>query len=81
MVDGALTYSDAQVKRDIANLKSAVAKAKANGAFLPVVAPASALPGAKNEHLAALGSVDIALDPDSGSRDARSRERDVRRVR
>src|SRR5262245_45469827 len=50
VVDGALTYSDAQVKRDIANLKSAVAKAKANGAFLPVVAPASALPGAKNEH-------------------------------
>jgi 5-methyltetrahydropteroyltriglutamate--homocysteine methyltransferase len=50
VVDGALTYSDAQVKRDIANLKSAVAKAKAPGAFLPVVAPASALPGAKNEH-------------------------------
>jgi 5-methyltetrahydropteroyltriglutamate--homocysteine methyltransferase len=50
VVDGALTYSDTQVKRDIANLKSAAAKAKANGAFLPVVAPASALPGAKNEH-------------------------------
>jgi 5-methyltetrahydropteroyltriglutamate--homocysteine methyltransferase len=50
VVNGALTYSDAQVKRDIANLKSAVAKAKAPGAFLPVVAPASALPGAKNEH-------------------------------
>jgi 5-methyltetrahydropteroyltriglutamate--homocysteine methyltransferase len=50
VVNGALTYSDTQVKRDIANLKSAVAKAKAPGAFLPVVAPASALPGAKNEH-------------------------------
>jgi 5-methyltetrahydropteroyltriglutamate--homocysteine methyltransferase len=50
VVNGALTYSDTQVKRDIANLKSAVAKAKAHGAFLPVVAPASALPGAKNEH-------------------------------
>jgi 5-methyltetrahydropteroyltriglutamate--homocysteine methyltransferase len=50
VVNGALTYSDAQVKRDIANLKSAVAKAKVAGAFLPVVAPASALPGAKNEH-------------------------------
>ena len=39
-----LTYSDIQVKRDIANLKAAAAKAKAPGAFLPVVAPASALP-------------------------------------
>jgi 5-methyltetrahydropteroyltriglutamate--homocysteine methyltransferase len=50
VVSGPLTYSDTQVKRDIANLKSATAKAKAGGAFLPVVAPASALPGAKNEH-------------------------------
>ncbi len=50
VVNGALTYSDAQVKRDIANLKAAAAKANAGGAFLPVVAPASALPGAKNEH-------------------------------
>jgi 5-methyltetrahydropteroyltriglutamate--homocysteine methyltransferase len=50
VVNGPLTYSDTQVKRDIANLKSAVAKANAGGAFLPVVAPASALPGAKNEH-------------------------------
>jgi len=39
-----------QVKRDIANLKAAAAKAKVAGAFLPVVAPASALPNAKNEH-------------------------------
>jgi 5-methyltetrahydropteroyltriglutamate--homocysteine methyltransferase len=52
IVNGPLTYSDTQVKRDIANLKSAAAKAKAVGAFLPVVAPASALPGAKNEHYA-----------------------------
>jgi 5-methyltetrahydropteroyltriglutamate--homocysteine methyltransferase len=50
VVSGPLTYSDVQVKRDIANLKAAAAKAKATGAFLPVVAPASALPGAKNEH-------------------------------
>jgi 5-methyltetrahydropteroyltriglutamate--homocysteine methyltransferase len=50
VVNRPLTYSDVQVKRDIANLKSAVAKTKAAGAFLPVVAPASALPGAKNEH-------------------------------
>ena len=32
------------VKRDIATLKAAAAKANANGAFLPVVAPASACP-------------------------------------
>jgi len=38
-----------QVGRDIENLKSAARKAGANGAFLPVVAPASALPGGKNE--------------------------------
>jgi 5-methyltetrahydropteroyltriglutamate--homocysteine methyltransferase len=50
VVNAPLTYSDVQVKRDIANLKAAAAKAKAPGAFLPVVAPASALPNAKNEH-------------------------------
>ena len=50
VVAGALTYSDAQVKRDIANLKGALAKVNVTGAFLPVVAPASALPNAKNEH-------------------------------
>ena len=38
-----------QVARDIGNLQNAAKKAKAPGAFLPVVAPASALPGAKNE--------------------------------
>ena len=52
VVNGPLTYNDATVKRDIATLKAAAAKANATGAFLPVVAPASALPGAKNEHYA-----------------------------
>jgi 5-methyltetrahydropteroyltriglutamate--homocysteine methyltransferase len=51
VINGALKYTgQSQVQRDIANLKAAVAKAKVEGAFLPVVAPASALPGAKNEH-------------------------------
>ena len=50
VVNGELRYSDVQVKRDIANLKAAAAKVKVAGAFLPVVAPASALPNAKNEH-------------------------------
>src|ERR1700738_118716 len=44
IVDGPLTYNDATVKRDIATLKAAATKANATGAFLPVVAPASALP-------------------------------------
>jgi 5-methyltetrahydropteroyltriglutamate--homocysteine methyltransferase len=52
VVDAPLTYSDVQVKRDIANLQTAAAKAKVAGAFLPVVAPSSALPNAKNEHYA-----------------------------
>jgi 5-methyltetrahydropteroyltriglutamate--homocysteine methyltransferase len=52
VVDAPLTYSDVQVRRDIANLQAAAAKAKVAGAFLPVVAPASALPNAKNEHYA-----------------------------
>ena len=54
VVNGPLTYSPKQVARDIANLKAALSKAKASHpsleAFLPVVAPASALPGAKIEH-------------------------------
>jgi len=50
VVNGELRYSDRQVKRDIANLKAAAAKAGVKEAFLPVVAPASALPNAKNEH-------------------------------
>jgi 5-methyltetrahydropteroyltriglutamate--homocysteine methyltransferase len=49
VVSGALAYSDVQVKRDIANIKAAAAQANVE-AFLPVVAPASALPNAKNEH-------------------------------
>ena len=52
VVNGPLTYDAASVKRDIARLKAAATKHKAHGAFLPVVAPASALPGAKNEHYA-----------------------------
>src|SRR5271166_2064454 len=50
VVNGPIRYCDAQVKRDIANLKAAAAKAGVKEAFLPVVAPASALPNAKNEH-------------------------------
>jgi len=61
VVSEALTYSDTQVKRDIANIKAAVTKAKAHAAFLPVVAPASALPGAKNEHYADEKSLLFAL--------------------
>jgi 5-methyltetrahydropteroyltriglutamate--homocysteine methyltransferase len=54
IVNGPIAYSDQQVLRDIANLKAGLAKAKQRhpslSAFLPVVAPASALPGAKNEY-------------------------------
>jgi len=54
VVNGPIQYSDTQVLRDIRNIKAGVAAAKAKhrslAAFLPVVAPASALPGAKNEH-------------------------------
>ena len=61
IVGGPLTYNDATVKRDIATLKAAAAKANATGAFLPVVAPASALPGAKNDHYADEKSLLFAL--------------------
>ena len=54
IVNGPIAYPGQQVLRDIANLKAALATAKARhpslSAFLPVVAPASALPGAKNEY-------------------------------
>ncbi len=54
VVNGPIKYAGQQVARDIANLKAGVAKAKDKhpslAAFLPVVAPASALPGAKIEH-------------------------------
>jgi 5-methyltetrahydropteroyltriglutamate--homocysteine methyltransferase len=49
--NGPITYvGHKELQRDIDNLKAAVAKVKVEGAFLPVVAPASALPNAKNEH-------------------------------
>jgi len=53
--NGPIAYSGArQVSRDIRNLKSGIARANdrnpALAGFLPVVAPASALPGAKVEH-------------------------------
>jgi 5-methyltetrahydropteroyltriglutamate--homocysteine methyltransferase len=54
VVNGPIKYAAQQVARDIANLKAGVAKARDKhpslAAFLPVVAPASALPGAKIEH-------------------------------
>ena len=54
VVNGPIRYAKQQVARDIANLKAAVAKAQSEhpalAGFLPVVAPASALPGAKIEH-------------------------------
>jgi 5-methyltetrahydropteroyltriglutamate--homocysteine methyltransferase len=54
VVNGPIRYSPQQVTRDIQNLQAGVAKAKdkhpSRAAFLPVVAPASALPGAKIEH-------------------------------
>ncbi len=54
IVSGPLRYSGRQVQRDIGNLKAGVAKAKERhpqlAGFLPVVAPASALPGAKLEY-------------------------------
>jgi 5-methyltetrahydropteroyltriglutamate--homocysteine methyltransferase len=61
VVNSALRYSDIQVKRDIANLKAAAAKAGVKDAFLPVVAPASALPNAKNEHYPDEKSLLLAL--------------------
>ena len=54
VVNGPIRYAKQQVARDIANLKAAVVKAQSEhpalAGFLPVVAPASALPGAKIEH-------------------------------
>jgi 5-methyltetrahydropteroyltriglutamate--homocysteine methyltransferase len=54
VVNGPIKYAKQQVTRDIANLKAGVAKVQgkhpALAGFLPVVAPASALPGAKIEH-------------------------------
>jgi len=51
IVTGAITYTGtAELQRDIANLKAGVANVEGGTGFLPVVAPASALPNAKNEH-------------------------------
>ena len=49
--NGAIKYvGQKELQRDIDNLKAATAKVKVEGAFLPVVAPASALPNVKDEH-------------------------------
>ncbi len=54
VVNAPIRYSAQQVSRDIRNLKAGIAKVSERypslAGFLPVVAPASALPGAKNEH-------------------------------
>jgi 5-methyltetrahydropteroyltriglutamate--homocysteine methyltransferase len=51
VVNGPIKYTGQKdLQRDIDNLKAALGKVKVEGAFLPVVAPASALPNAKNEH-------------------------------
>src|SRR6516162_10986642 len=51
IVTGPITYTGtAELQRDIANLKAGLAQVKGVTGFLPVVAPASALPNAKNEH-------------------------------
>jgi 5-methyltetrahydropteroyltriglutamate--homocysteine methyltransferase len=48
VIEGPLEYTGhEQVQRDIANIKAAAGKVDVEDAFLPVVAPASALPGAK----------------------------------
>jgi 5-methyltetrahydropteroyltriglutamate--homocysteine methyltransferase len=51
VVTGPLSYTgQAELAKDIANLKAGLAAAPGTQGFLPVVAPASALPNAKNEH-------------------------------
>jgi 5-methyltetrahydropteroyltriglutamate--homocysteine methyltransferase len=51
VVSGAITYTgQAELNRDISNLKAGLAKTPGSRGFLPVVAPASALPNAKIEH-------------------------------
>lgn len=48
---GPIKYTGhAQIQRDIANLKSALAKVQVVDGFLPIVAPASAFPAYKNEY-------------------------------
>ena len=51
VVTGPITYiGQAELQRDIGNLKSAFAKVSGVDGFLPVVAPASALPNVKDEY-------------------------------
>jgi 5-methyltetrahydropteroyltriglutamate--homocysteine methyltransferase len=51
VVTGPITYGGhAELNRDISNLKAALGKVNVIGGFLPVVAPASALPNVKDEH-------------------------------
>jgi 5-methyltetrahydropteroyltriglutamate--homocysteine methyltransferase len=51
VVTGAISYTgQAELNRDIGNLKAGLAKTPDSRGFLPVVAPASALPNAKIEH-------------------------------
>jgi 5-methyltetrahydropteroyltriglutamate--homocysteine methyltransferase len=48
---GPIRYTgQAEIERDIANFKSALAKAGRTDGFLPVAAPASVIPDRKNEH-------------------------------
>lgn len=48
---GPISYiGQKDLQRDIDNLKAALSKVKVEGAFLPVVAPASALPGGMSEY-------------------------------
>ncbi len=48
---GSIAYTgEAELERDIANLKAALENAKVEEAFLPVAAPASVIPDRKNEY-------------------------------
>jgi 5-methyltetrahydropteroyltriglutamate--homocysteine methyltransferase len=50
VITGPIEYvGQAELQRDIANLKAALAHSQRGHGFLPVVAPASAIPNAKNE--------------------------------
>jgi 5-methyltetrahydropteroyltriglutamate--homocysteine methyltransferase len=50
VVTGQITYiGQSELQRDIGNLKAALATKTQTSGFLPVVAPASAIPNAKNE--------------------------------
>ena len=51
VITGAITYcGQEELNRDMGNLKAGLEKLPGVQGFLPVVAPASALPNAKNEH-------------------------------